>query len=289
MFDSTEAAHVDRRGGSPDLALPGSGFNPSPYYVLVTTAGVEGFLVGIFVVLCTTALYLLIHRPPNRPHFGNGDTRSKLGRITRGPKVVLRSFARPMVFGSVLLLLMAVGHWICTMVRVLTTVSLITRKISPVHFLQDASHPLLATMSFFLTGAVFMADSLLIRRLWIVSHKKRWIVAPPMLACLTLVCGLRAGTYFARAHGGDTIHSDAFCTRGVHCDWALTGYSGSELHEFVLFDLSICIYKIQARTISQDQKKIRSIPVIIIESAAIWSLRSLFVFINYYLNPSSVF
>jgi hypothetical protein len=66
----------------------------SYYKTLVSTfatAGVEGFLDGVFVVLCLTALYLLIHRSPNR--------RSKSPGFWR-------SLAHPMVFGSVLLLLL---------------------------------------------------------------------------------------------------------------------------------------------------------------------------------------
>ncbi|KAH6913344.1 hypothetical protein BKA70DRAFT_1026585, partial [Coprinopsis sp. MPI-PUGE-AT-0042] len=258
------------------------------YKTLVSTfatAGVEGFLDGVFVVLCLTALYLLIHRSPNR--------RSKRPSFWQ-------SLAHPMVFGSVLLLFIIVAHWACTMIRVLTAVSLISRGESAMEYLEDVSNPTIVTGAFLIVTAVAIADFLLIWRLWIVSEHNFWIILPPFLTGVGfIVCGYRGCAWFAESHAAEAgIHSVAVvnwiqaalrltCTprTNMYCSggrpFAFQRYRRL-IEEPLLAGLMVCIYKIHALTIFGDKSALKSVIIIVTESALLWSLWSIFVFINYH-------
>ncbi|TFK23628.1 hypothetical protein FA15DRAFT_705310 [Coprinopsis marcescibilis] len=187
--------------------------------IAFSTAGVEGFLDGIFFVLCLTAVYLLVHRSPNRKS-------GKCGLFT--------NLTMPMVFGSIVLLLLICAHWVCTMVRIIQVVSLISRGESPAYFLLHDVSGMYSAMSFLIVLAVSVTDALLF-----VDYEH---------------------------------------LLGSHWN------AGDNDNEHVLLCLMVCIYKIQSKTLFGDSKRLKSILVIIVESAAIWTAWSIFVFINYHLQ-----
>ncbi|EAU83100.2 hypothetical protein CC1G_11184 [Coprinopsis cinerea okayama7 len=277
-----------------DINDPYPGLDLGDYRTLSTTfltGVIEGFLDGIFLVLCLTALYLLIHRSPNRPLSSRKHNRARW---------MLETLAMPMVSGSVLLLLLIGAHWLCTSARMLVAISLISSKTSPVDFLNDGSHPLITAKSFLLVISVALTDSLLIWRLWIVSARNRWVVIFPLCSCIMfLTLGLRVSAWFAKYNMEEqvSIHSSAISTwvqvASVATIWygpvvpptahfSMLTLFGSPCLVYFIAGLMIFIHKIQSRTIFGDKRKFKAVLVIIVESAAMWSAWSIFVLINYY-------
>ncbi|TFK23629.1 hypothetical protein FA15DRAFT_705311 [Coprinopsis marcescibilis] len=242
----------------------------SDYQTLViafATAGVEGFLNGIFFVLCLTALYLLTSRSPNRIH--------------KRPRF-LASLAMPMVYGSIILLLLILGHWICTTIRIVTAVILICDGISPVAYLQDVSEATYTVISILIILTVGTADALLIWRLWTVSGRSKMLIAPPIATALAfVVCGLRGSVFWIQSRDSQqaSLHSEEIAL-WIH----VATLTPAVTNLYCYACLVVCIYKIQSKTLFDDSKKLKRVLIIIVESAAIWSAWSTFVFINYHLR-----
>ncbi|TFK23613.1 hypothetical protein FA15DRAFT_459439 [Coprinopsis marcescibilis] len=230
--------------------------------IAFTTAGVEGILNGTFIVLCLTALYLLIYRSPNRA--------SKRPRL-------LPNLSRPLVYGSMALLIIIVSHWSCTMARVVEISMVIGRGDSPTTFLDGITDPLAIAKTLFLVLAGLVSDALLMWRLWVVSDRNRYVVIPPILTWLILlVTTLRVGAFYIQVSkepsvqlpeisrwiqviGFATIFTNVYCAESEQSPSSATMISSSFLQtQFLL--------------------------VIIVEGAVVWGAWTVFVFVAYHTN-----
>ncbi|TFK23612.1 hypothetical protein FA15DRAFT_656567 [Coprinopsis marcescibilis] len=159
--------------------------------VAFATAGVEGLLNGIFFVLCTIALYLLIDRSPDRGPGGS---------------TFSRNLPRPVVSGSILLLFIIVGHWSCTMARVVQMGKAIGKGLPIVGYLSWTADGLAIAKLSFLMLAGLVSDALMMWRLWVVSDRNRYILVPPALAWLALLGAMmRVCAYYVQSRANPSL------------------------------------------------------------------------------------
>ncbi|TFK23625.1 hypothetical protein FA15DRAFT_744953 [Coprinopsis marcescibilis] len=225
--------------------------------VAFATAGVEGLLNGIFFVLCTIALYLLIYRSPDRRPGGSSFS---------------RNLPRPVVWGSILLLFIIMGHWSCTMARVVQMGKAIGEGLSVVHYLSWTADGLAIAKLSFLMLAGLVSDALMMWRLWVVSDRNRYILVPPTLAWLALLGAMmRVCAYYVQSRADQSLE--------------LSELSGA------ILAIGYSTILIRARSVFTNQDKLK-VPtsqfllIIIVEGAVVWSAWTLFTFVTYQTNSA---
>ncbi|TFK27525.1 hypothetical protein FA15DRAFT_653596 [Coprinopsis marcescibilis] len=209
-------------------------------FVAFIASGVEGLLCGIFLVLASVALYLLLGRPGSRQPLSPRQRKSAL--------------PRPLIPGTVVLLLLIVAHWACTMAR---TAKLLKLSLDAAGWSSAEITAGLAGFRLAQTGILacvgLVTDALLMWRLWIVSSQSRIAVAPPVIswvafAALTVVECLM----LSKADGSAT-------------PWTVAK-GGS-------------VMLIQSRSICIDKSKLSHLLTLVIESAGLWASWSIFVLV----------
>ncbi|TFK27495.1 hypothetical protein FA15DRAFT_701893 [Coprinopsis marcescibilis] len=217
--------------------------------VSVVSAGVEGVLSGMFIVLFSTTIPLLINPP----------TTSRIAWRAG----LLRRLGRPLVVGSILLFLSIVAHWVCTLVRVIKIISPLFETFSAFPFMDNPSEPLgLAKISLIAcTGSI--ADALLIWRLWILSDCRKLVALPPVIA-YALVCASYTYTalLFVRDEGDDQYRRD----------WVQLSAAATILvNLYCSFGLACFLFRLQSHALFRDNKyRFQRLLTLTIESAAIW-------------------
>ncbi|TFK23626.1 hypothetical protein FA15DRAFT_656578 [Coprinopsis marcescibilis] len=216
--------------------------------IAFATAGVEGFLSGILLVLFTLALHLLISRAPDL--------------VPRHSRLSCK-FPRPVVWGSILLLLIISGHWTCTMARVVEMGRAIGKGSSIVDYLSWTADELAIAKLSFLMLACLVSDGLMMWRLWIVSSRNRYVLAPPVLSWLaSLGAMMRVCAYYVQSRANPSLElsevADAI---------PAVGYSTI----LIAFN-------------NNNRDKFKSLLTIIVEGAVVWAAWTLFVVVAYYTN-----
>ncbi|TFK23624.1 hypothetical protein FA15DRAFT_670340 [Coprinopsis marcescibilis] len=141
---------------------------------VVLRAGIEGFLWGAFVVLRLGALYLVVQQAWNcHPH-----------------PFSLRTTRDPLVYGSFILLILLVGHWIFTMCWMVQATSSATTGVPPMFNIMEPEKLLRVGNKALVALSAIAVDALLTWRLWIVSNRKRDIILPLVFIVSFLGCAI---------------------------------------------------------------------------------------------------
>ncbi|TFK25255.1 hypothetical protein FA15DRAFT_693875 [Coprinopsis marcescibilis] len=238
------------------------------------TVAFESLLVGIFFVLTSVALYLwttrsrgslgLILSASQRP----SSTKS-VSRFQARTQLLRACSRNPLVFGSLVLLLCILLHWICTLYRLLQAVEMIKSGESPIDFYENYSHPSFILMSSAVTVGIPIADSLLIWRLWVVSGRSdlsRWLILPPIITAVGFtVCGVRVTTWFALGRTNNDFYSPEV-KDWILCNVILTAFA----NVYCTICLTSHIYKINSKTSEYTKVDRKPVLVVIIESAGLY-------------------
>ncbi|TFK27517.1 hypothetical protein FA15DRAFT_692484 [Coprinopsis marcescibilis] len=227
--------------------------------IVSLTSGFEGFLCGIFSVLASVALYLFLIR--------RGGSTLESARRRR-----VSTFSRPLVLGTVLLLLLIVAHWVCTMARNATVLSLVDVGRSATEIESGVAYFRLAKLGIVACVGI-VADGLLMWRLWIVSNQSRIAIAPPIISSLV---------FSGLAIGMTPLLARYPLRHEMVRPWVIaSGSSVMVTNLYCTVTLAYYISRIQSRTVCIDKSKMARLLALTIESAGLWTAWYIFMLVSF--------
>ncbi|TFK27516.1 hypothetical protein FA15DRAFT_724084 [Coprinopsis marcescibilis] len=237
-------------------------------FVTFISSAVEGLLCGIFLVLASVGLYLILVRPGGSARELNPPRRTS-------------TFPRPLVVGSVILLVFIVAHWACTMARTAKNISLVAAGLPSTEIEARLSGFRLANLGM-LACVGIVTDGLLMWRLWIVSSQSRIAVAPPVISWLA----------FSAFSVRMCLLLSKYSLRDERMKpWVVAIGTSVTLRKPSIIPtstgaLTYYISRIQSRTMCSDKSKFANLLTLVIESAGLWAVWSGFVLICFITGSS---
>ncbi|KIK67734.1 hypothetical protein GYMLUDRAFT_36485 [Collybiopsis luxurians FD-317 M1] len=239
----------------------------------LATAGIESFLYGIFFVLTASSITLALYR-------------QKRLRANRNlPQSRYALWKQPMSYGTFGLATTVTAHWILSFFRLFQAFVFVNGGKSPEDFYSDLRATSLVVKTAFLFASLILCDTLIIYRLWIVwSHNYYVIIFPVMTLTGLLVCGIGLPVQLASFAPNLTIFANQ-AGRWITSDCVFTLCTN-------LYSTSMIGYRIWSINrvtlgMSYGAKNLMSILGIFVESAAIYTAWTIFVFVTY-LSGSNI-
>ncbi|KAF5350367.1 hypothetical protein D9757_011378 [Collybiopsis confluens] len=233
----------------------------------LATVGIESFLFGIFFVLTASSIILTIYRQ-KRMH-GNRSL----------PQSTLALWKQPMSYGTVILAFTVTTHWTLTIFRLFQAFVLVDDGKNAEQFYGDLRATSLVVKTAFLFSSLITSDALIIYRLWIVWSYNMHVIIFPVFTLIGLtVCGIGLPVQlasfspdldiFAR-QAGQWITSD--------CAFTLC----TNLYSTIMIGYKIWRINRVTLGMSYGARNLLSIMGIFVESAAIYTAWTIFVFVTY--------
>ncbi|KAJ7184703.1 hypothetical protein C8R46DRAFT_1208880 [Mycena filopes] len=146
---------------------------------VLATVALESFFFGVYLVVCATAVYLLLKRRAER-------------RI-----VVL--------LGSTALFVVVTGHWMTTIYRFFFAfVTFPVEGRDPMVFYSNWAHPTEVLQTAFLMASLTIMDALMVHRMWVIwGYNKRVIIFPLCTLAGLLVSSVGVTYEFAQYSPGN--------------------------------------------------------------------------------------
>ncbi|PIL32457.1 hypothetical protein GSI_05159 [Ganoderma sinense ZZ0214-1] len=158
---------------------------PTVLRVNLALTCVESALYGIFFLLATTSLSVLVARRWRNP---NGTSTLSVGGT------LLRS---PLVIGTLLLFITVSGHWCTTVVRLFQSMDYEGGQHMTDYYLLVEALPQVVA-SAFVVASVIVGDIILTYRVWIVWDKKlATVIFPTLCTCAYIGAGISVVQLFA--------------------------------------------------------------------------------------------
>ncbi|KAJ7618682.1 hypothetical protein FB45DRAFT_932212, partial [Roridomyces roridus] len=239
------------------------GAQPSLIAVNLASVALESCLYGSYLVLSITSLFIIFSRLSATSGSSGSGQRSK-------PRSILLS---PVFLGAIGLLVPITGHWVLTVHRAFLA---FTHAGTPTEFYVNSSDATAIAKNLFMSFTVIIAEAIVIHRLWIVwAHNVKVIILPIITVVGLFVCTIGLTHAVARMDGkvGLWINSSAmfplftnvYCTMLIlwrlRQSWKLNMHTGGNTVAKSLFP-------------------------ILIESATLYMVWSIFFFITYQLNSN---
>ncbi|KAJ7029702.1 hypothetical protein C8F04DRAFT_744153 [Mycena alexandri] len=156
---------------------------------VLATVALESFFFGVYLVVCATAVFLLLKR--------RAESKSANRQI-----VVL--------FGTTALFLVVTGHWMTTIYRFFFAfVTFPVEGQDPMVFYADWAQPTEVLQTAFLMAALTIPDTLMVHRLWIIWGYNKKVVIFPLCTLVGLIISSVGVTYEFSQYSAGNI------------DWAL--------------------------------------------------------------------
>ncbi|KAJ7259940.1 hypothetical protein B0H12DRAFT_1322340 [Mycena haematopus] len=215
---------------------------------------------GMFVVLSSTSMYLLVGR---------------YLAMRRSRNSSQKSIFRSTVFVAAICLFCSVtAHWITTVYRAFLAFVYFEHGDAALQFYVDASQVTEFLQEGFLMISILIGDSLIIHRLWVVWEHRAAIIVFPIctLAALTMSSAVSMYTT-SRTGPGKDIFSDPWLTS--NCILTLV----TNVYSTALITLKIWDITRVARPIGG--ASLRGFLVIVVESAAIYASWAIFFTVTY--------
>ncbi|KAJ4469881.1 hypothetical protein J3R30DRAFT_3303297 [Lentinula aciculospora] len=224
----------------------------------LTTVGIESALYGIFFVLTASSITLTLYRV-NRLRGS-----SAKGRRPLQGAVHHSLWRQPMSYGTFGLAITVTAHWVLTFFRLFQAFVLVDGGNSAEEFYGDLRTISLVIKTVFLFASLILCDSLIIYRLWIVWNHNYYVIIFPIFTLIGLtVCGIGLPVQLASFTPDLTIFAN-------------------QAGRWILSD---CIFTLCG--MSYGAKNLMSILGIFVESAAIYTAWTIFVFVTY-LSGSNI-
>ncbi|KAJ6485433.1 hypothetical protein C8R47DRAFT_1130177 [Mycena vitilis] len=215
---------------------------------------------GMFVVLFSTSMYLLVGR-----YFANRGSRN----------AHQDSIFRSTVFIAAICLFCAVtAHWIATVYRAFSAFIYFQQGDAAPEFYADTAQVSELVQEGFLMISILIGDSLIIHRLWVVWEHRTVVVVFPIcsLVALTMCSAVSMYTVSRRAPGSD-IFADPWLTSNCVLTLVTNMYS-TALITFKIWNITRVVRPIGG-------SNLRDFLVIVVESAAIYATWAVFFTVTY--------
>ncbi|KAI0660066.1 hypothetical protein C8Q70DRAFT_1044615 [Cubamyces menziesii] len=225
--------------------------------VNLALACVESAFYGIFFVLATTSLAVLVGRHSNRSSSLNGSSAPSSKPIWRSPLLI----------ATVMLLMTVTAHWILTVRRLFEAFLYHTGGGDPLAYYLTVEASTQVASTAFVVSSVIVGDLILTYRIWVVWDRRLSMIVFPMLCTLGYVAmGISVIQLFAiyTPHESIFIHA---AQRRIITTAALTLSNRAVKHEGTSF-----------------AKGLPEALVIFIESAALYTFWTLFFLVSYASN-----
>ncbi|KAJ7089106.1 hypothetical protein C8R44DRAFT_818785 [Mycena epipterygia] len=235
--------------------------------VNLATLAVSSLFYGMFLVLSSSSMYLLVARYLANRRSRNTNTLTD------------RSIFRSTVFIAAIGLFCAItAHWITTVYRAFLAFIYFQHGDAAVEFYADIVRTAQVTemiQEAFLMMSILIGDSLIIHRLWVVWEHRTAVVVFPIctLAALTLCSGVSIHTIAQKAVERRDIFSDPWLTS--NCVLTLV----TNVYSTALITYKIWNITSKARPIGGSN--LRDFLVIVVESAAIYASWAVFFTVTY--------
>ncbi|KAI0740103.1 hypothetical protein C8Q76DRAFT_706774 [Earliella scabrosa] len=237
---------------------------------------IECTLFGMFLLLSSFSLIILVHRqtnPSHNPHSGALD-HIKDAR-TRWRAVVPLLTKSPLVLANVLFMLMATANWVIGIRRLFVGIVTLGGGQAAIEYYQNLPEPTEVARGALLFGAVLLGDVIMTYRTWLVWERNYQVLLVPFMTNSILVgCGIGMLHDFAMARPDKSVFAADFGR------W-ITGYCTATLCTN-LYGTSMISYRIcatnratnrllRANDIKAEGRHLTGAMAILVESAAMYS------------------
>ncbi|CCM06249.1 uncharacterized protein FIBRA_08498 [Fibroporia radiculosa] len=236
----------------------------------IATVCVESFLYGIFFVLSTVSLYLLIKR-----------YRELGGQFSGGPHpwTPIMTF----IVANIALFISNTIHWILVVIRIF--MAFVTYPQGPLLFYADIAQPSEVVQSGALIFTAIVNDAMMIYRMWIVwGYSKRVVVIPLCTLVGLTVCGIAVVYQMTRFHLGQNI----FITdlgRWLTSNSVFTLCTNLYCTSMIAWR----IWRINDTVEGHKSNNLMSVLAIIVESSAIYTIWTIFFLVTYEVGSNLQF
>ncbi|KAF8187988.1 hypothetical protein K438DRAFT_1834480 [Mycena galopus ATCC 62051] len=231
-------------------------------YIAAATLTVGTLFYGIYSVLFFLSIYLFIHRY-DAAH-STADPRKR------------NSIFKSVVFGSAILLFVVVTtHWLIIVYRGFLGFGSLERLALGNRPLNEHTLALETAQDSVLSVAILLGDSLITHRLWVVWAPNKLVLVVPMLSILALSFSSSLSTY-------TTVHNpDVFSNAWLRVNVSLTLITTVYCTVFISWKIWTV-----TRISIVFEGSVRRFLVIVVESAAVYAIWTLFFAIAYATRSS---
>ncbi|EGN92090.1 hypothetical protein SERLA73DRAFT_79886 [Serpula lacrymans var. lacrymans S7.3] len=242
---------------------------------------IESFLYGIFFVLSMSSVFLLIVR--HRSQYTQYPAKSRRSILTS-----------PIFVGTILLFITVTTHWIITFLRLFQAFLLYERGTSPLSFYGDLSQATEVVKTGFVMATISISDAMLvcqtdgicvtftefptqIYRLWLIWNHKLSVIILPLFTLMGLtVCGVGATYQLTLYHIEKKLYMSQ-AGRWVTSDCVFTLCTNI----YTMIAWKVWRTNKASRTHGYTQGSLLPILATLVESAALYTLWSIFFFATY--------
>ncbi|KAF5346214.1 hypothetical protein D9757_014052 [Collybiopsis confluens] len=258
--------------------------------VKLTTAGIESFSYGIFFLLTASSIVLTVYR------------HRRIRASLRGDLPAI--WKQPMNYGTFGLAILVTTHWILNFFRLFQAFVIVDDGKAPGIFFANLRETSVVIKTAVLFSILILSDALIIYRVWVIWSYSFYVIIFPVLTLIGLtgrffiserspeiftaspVCGIGLPVQLAHFPPALTIFAND-AGRWITSDCVLPlRYDRAHYNSTNLYCTSVIGYKIWSierfsRGLSCGARSLLSILGTFIESAAIYTVWTIFVFVTY--------
>ncbi|EPS94468.1 hypothetical protein FOMPIDRAFT_1134324 [Fomitopsis schrenkii] len=235
----------------------------------IATIFLESFLYGNFFVLTITSVYLLAYR------------RKRL-LASQHPQGAARAvaavlFRSPMFLGAISLFVTITSHWILTCIRAFDAFVNFQNGTAPLEFYGNLKDITEVVKTGWLMSSLVIGDTLVIYRLWVIWNRRTWVIIFPLctLGGLT-ACGVGITYQFSQYYPGENVFvSEA--GRWITSDCVFTLCTNVYSTSMIAYQ----VWRSHRRVKVYSGTNVLSMLAVFIESAALYTMWTMFFFIAY--------
>ncbi|KAF9558816.1 hypothetical protein CPC08DRAFT_667036 [Agrocybe pediades] len=226
--------------------------------VSLATVGIESFFYGIFFILTTFSVYLLIIRQKTT------SSRHSIFRV-------------PFFYASVGIFLSVTAHWILTWIRLFDAFIHFNDGTTPVLYYADLRRITEVVKTGFLIATLVMCDAMVIYRLWVVWNYNKLVVIFPLCTLAGLiVCGIGITYQFSVFPLGADVFT-SIAGRWITSDITFTICTNIYSSTFIAWR----IWRINRSSRKFGVATLNSVLVTVVESAAVYTSWAIMFFATY--------
>ncbi|KAF7369329.1 hypothetical protein MVEN_00261200 [Mycena venus] len=237
--------------------------NVSPFAANLAVVVLESLLYGLYVSLASCTLYVMMTR--------------RRERLNGTPRFYRSSLFSPVALGALALFITVTTHWLLTVARLFLAFHHWEDGPGPRLFYSDFSHITEVLKYGFCVGSLFIGDSLLIHRLWVVSgFRLRTIVFPIVTVTGLLPFGVGLTYQMSAYTSNDSMFQASYrlWTTGLCICCSCTAIYTTAFIWYKLWNLSRVLESFGSRGLS-------NIIRIFADSAALYATFGIFHLVSY--------
>ncbi|KZT01335.1 uncharacterized protein LAESUDRAFT_686826 [Laetiporus sulphureus 93-53] len=231
--------------------------------VNLATVSMEAFFYGIFFVLSTTSIYLLVLKQ-----------RASIGPLRATPPPLHRN---PMFIGAIALSTTITAHWILTVTRSFDAFVYHEGGSNPIGFFGNLKQTTEVVKTGFIMATLVIGDSMVIYRLWIIWNYRSAVIIFPLCTLVGLtVCGVGITYQFSQYDPGEDVFLSA-AGRWITSDCVFTLCT----NVYSSFMITLRVWRSYVSIRNYAGANLLGVLATIIESAALYTSWTIFFFVTY--------